>query len=230
MSDEKTQEAVDLDIGGSDAPDAPADGASTTNEQETDSTGEESKETLDLDLSVDSPDKASEQRALQAKAWAKKVMAGDATMDELPAQVQWLKKDIEGILGATKKSPAIEDIVEQKLAEREDKRKFDTLQGTLKDARLSKAQISDIKAEFKEFRTLGMLPAKALEKAMKITGIDLDAQKTARLKNSMRLPQTGRSTVSSKDTPADAGFWDKTPKDRIAALEKLRTGRVSKRV
>lgn len=206
-------------------PDTSADAESTTTGQETESVGEEIKE-LDLETDVKKNlSKAEVERQKQVDVWYSRIASGEATLDQVPADQKWLKPLITSRLDAVSKTPDIERLVEQKLAERDDRAKFASLKETLKHTKLTALQRKELEAEYKDFRGDGVRPSKALEKAMRIVGVEFDRETAPEeLRQAMRLHPTGqRLRTDSSDALTDPESFKKLPEtERLKKLEELR--------
>lgn len=215
MSDDTTQ--VLADLFDSQDTDATTEGSNTQNEQ-----GDSTEE---IDNSNDTPQ---QQRQKQIDAWAQKVITGKATLESIPANVaKWALTDIRNRaeeLGGSKKAPEIdvEQIVEKKLAEKEDARNYETLKSQIASQRLTKEQQDVLANEFKELLDSGLPKSKALEKAIKISGINTKKMDTeiSELRQAMSIPRT--SNVSNTEVPqSDKDFWEQPEKDRMAAYKQM---------
>lgn len=207
--------------------DASADGESNSSEQESDSDTEEIKETDELDLEEDKNvnlSKSEKERQKQIDVWHRRVTSGEVELNDLPKDLKWLKPHILERLDAEKKTPDIERLVEQKFAEKEDKAKFVSLKETLKHAKLTKAQQKDLQNEFKDLRKDGLQPSKALMKAMRIVGVELETAPDE-LRKAMKLPPSGGRVTDTPKVLDPNAFSTVPEKERIKELERLRMDR-----
>ena len=221
MDEYKTTESDDLfdtDYSEDVSPDV-----SNTNEEElsnedTDnesSVGEENEEALDLEESKSAKEIAKER---QLKAWLNKINNGDKTIDDLPRNQRWLKPLLEKQLNSAKAVRKVEaeydidEIVERKIAEKEDKREFTLMKSALEDMDLTPSQKSDLSSEFKDLRGAGLSRAVALQKAMKIAGVRANDA----LAEAMMPPRVS----TQKTKVADGENWWKEG-DSKSRMEKL---------
>ena len=190
--------------------------------------GEQEKDE-DLDLEVKSKPDPSVAKQKQIDAWLGKVLNGEATVDDLPKNLQWLKTPILKELKKLEAIPDVESIVENKLREKEEAQEFAHLKAKLAVMDLTKSQKAELSAEFKDLAGAGVAKAKALVKAMKITGIELDSKDrdTEELRRAMAIPKGGAAPKDSDDRdPENILKKYSSSKDRVAHWEKLRKGQV----
>jgi|GEM_PF-3660429 len=158
----------------------------------------------------------------QVDSWMVKLISGKADIDDLPPNMQWLRPRLEGELALLNKAPDIENLVERKFREKEEKLTYEALTSRLKKTRLNKAQQEAVQIEYTDLRDSGLSKAKALEKAMRLAGIDFDEIKRNELRSSMRIPRTGGSPEVEHDF-SDAESLKKVPESkRIAMYENQR--------
>jgi hypothetical protein len=220
MSEERKQ--ADGELFDTETPESSSDAASTTEGAEEASGGEESNEALDLDEGTASKE---EQKQKQVDAWAKKIDAGKASLDDLSKHQQWLKPLLEEKLQVTAKANAkaeeldVEAIVERKIAEKESNSTFISLKADLNSMKLSGKQKAEVKREFNDFLTLGVSKEIALEKAVKIAGIKLEVKSSRRDKMVLPTPDTynGAGDISS-----DANYGDLANVPEAKRLEHLK--------
>ncbi len=199
-------------------------GESTTEDQNTESEGEEIKE-LDLQEAKKDLSKAEIERQKQVDVWTKRVQNGEAALESLPSNLQWLKPLVEKRLNVQATVPDIEKLVEQKLAEKEDKAKFTSLKETLKYAKLTASQRMELETEYKDFRSDGLSQAKSLEKAMRIAGVEFQRETAPEeLHQAMRLPKSGQKVRGNSDDVLDnPEAYKKLPEaERLKKLEETR--------
>lgn len=166
------------------------------------------------------------QRDKAVNAWTQKILNGEADLDNLPPAQRWMRPFIENKIGAYQKEPEIDQIVERKMAEKEEKQNFTSLKDFLKDQKLSPTQKATLATEFKDLRANGVSPFKALEKAIKLAQIPMDkeAEQQAQLKAKMALPRPGNYGGKSYQKEITEENFQKLPeKDRMelyAQMEK----------
>jgi len=167
---------------------------------------------------INNDDKSKEAKDRQVDAFAKKVITGELSLDDIPERQQWLKPLVEERLKSSEEaiSKMVDDRLAAKLKEKEDADLFDTLKSKLALTKLTKAEKDEIEAEFKDLKSY-LTPGKALEKAIRIAKIDIDVQS---VRQSMAIPKAGRQestkTVDISELSSEA---------RLAEYEKLRKGR-----
>lgn len=192
---------------------------------------EQNDEGTDLDLETKEvketkPDNAALKRK-QIDAWLGKILNEEATVDDLPKNMQWLKTPLLKELKALEVAPDVEAIVEKKMQEKEEALEFAHLKAKLNVMDLSKSQRAELSSEFKDLAKAGLSKQSALLKAMKIAGITLDSRDrdVEALRRTMAVPSGGRAPRETDNaSPAKILKKDMTSKDRIEHWEKLRKG------
>lgn len=207
-----------------DIPDTDADSESTSEEQTSDSETEEIEEGLDLKDEGKSLSKTEQERLKQENVWYARISTGEVDIDDLPANLKWLKPRLLARLDAQKKEPDIEAIVEKKLAEKQEAQKFASLKDTLQESRLTKLERQELESEYKDLRANGLSPSKALQKAMKIVGVQGQGEvSTERLRRDMQVPHPGLKLRVDKDPLADPeAFQRLDQQSRLTKLEQIR--------
>jgi hypothetical protein len=158
------------------------------------------------------------QEAKQVEAWTAKVLAGKASLDDLSGDLSWLKPKVESNLDKLSSSaPVLEKLVEKKFAEKEETQKFNTLRSQLNEVNTTKTQRQIIEAEFKDFKSAGLPQSKALEKAMKIAGVDPSSESAELFKSAARMPK-----ASNYQQSLPKSLKEMNSSDRVAEYEKMR--------
>lgn len=185
-----------------------ADTTASDTDQETD-TGEQEQDTLNLEESTPKETgkaKADEAREQQAESWSRKIMNGEKSLDDLPANMKWLRPHIEAKLGAN--TPNLDAIVEKVVTEKEEKRKFDTLKVELDT--LPKEQKRALEAKFKLFRAKGLSPLDSLETSMEALNISTQDMVLEAKRQAMRLRTPGKykatANVNVEDLHKEGGY------------------------
>jgi len=181
-------------------------------ESSEDSESEGSEETLDLEGKTS----AEEEREKQISAWEKKIKSGKATVDSLPKHQKWLKPHLEKRLGS---APAkvnekdLDQLLDEKIALREQEQKFQELKDSINQTALSGAQKADLESEYKDLREMGIDKATALEKALKIAKIEVASNR----RGDMIPPRP--STVSNRNDVNEDNWREKlSEQERLAKL------------
>lgn len=201
-----------------------AGGESNSNEQDTDSTAEEIEEELDLNKEEKPAlSKGEQERQKQLEVWTSRIKNGERTIDELPANLKWMKPLLQERF-KTVKEPSLEELVEKKLAEREDAQKFALLRENINSQRLTATQKKELEAEFKEFVRLGLPKSKALEKAARVVNVDLTQEVDETLRKAMQLPPLGRTPSSSKGDMFSSpdSYKNVSEQERLKKIETMR--------
>jgi len=231
MDEQSTHGEDDLGLDSDTDTDDVADtAASDTDEQETDSEDEQEQDTLELkDVEETPKDKGKAEAARQAEAWAKKIKSGDKTLDDLPANLQWLKADVEAKLG--KKELGLSELVQREIATQRETDRFENLKDDLEDYGLTKQQKSDLQEKFKNFRGKGLTKLDALETAMETLSINPSEKALEARRQAMRLRTPGSYRKGNNVSPDElhkegyaAVAEGTTPEKRIEYLKRIRQG------
>lgn len=215
MSDDTTQS--DTDLFGSDEADASAEAGNT---QQEDDLLEEDNQT-EAPVKEKKADIAAIQTQKNVDHWVNEITSGRKSLDDLPADKQWLKVKIETQLGLIQKEPEIDKLIDQRLQRKEEERAYKTLLSNLRSMKLTGDQKDTIKTEFADLKASGLSDLKALEKTMKIAGIPMDqeAQDRMILRQRMAVPHQGTGKIKDS-TPqiTDDDFYSNSPKERMKSL------------
>lgn len=197
------------------------------------STDASNNDELDLDIEENKEAKSQDANTVRQKtveSFQKKYDSGQITLDNIPASQKWVIKhlNLEKEKVSKKSEPDLDQLLEQKLAQRENDKEFARLKAQIESLPLSKAQKLTLKEEFNEFRSIGAPTATALKKAMAIAQVQLEDYSSK--KAAMRLPTPGYA--GSKETHDDENPYEfdgdeykgakGTPEQRLAYLEKNR--------
>jgi len=199
--------------------------ATDTNDQETESADEQEQDTLDLeDSSVDTQGKGKAELAKEKLVddWAKKVKGDVKSLDDIPKDQAWLRPLVEAKLGV---KVSEDDLIDRKLNEREDAKRYQSTVEELKSMELTSEQKSKIESKYKLYRSKNMTQLEALSEAMEFAGVDpveaaLDARRHAAR---MRVPGTytkGKADLAAVE--ASKGFGEVVKGDPDQAWEYLR--------
>ncbi len=133
------------------------------------------------------------QRDKQVEVWTTRVINGEADIDNLPKNLQWMKKYIEDKLTTPPQNSedAIASLLEKKWQEKEEAKRFESLKSDIAMMGLDRSQREQLQAEYKDLAQSGLPKAKALEKALMIVGVSKQAVETKALRQRMGIP-TGR--------------------------------------
>lgn len=206
------------DLFGTDDSEQDAEGTSTEETTEEVSAGEEDKQESQQELATA---KSEQNRQKQIDVWTQRVKSGEADLENLPRDLQWLKAPISKRLEA-EKAPDMEKLIEQKLQEKEEAKRYETLKSNLQQMRLGKTQKDIIAAEYKDLLNSGLPKHKALEKALKIADVDMENAENAVARSRMRLP-TGGSV--ERETP-EGDLQSMPEAKRLELYKKMEKGLV----
>jgi len=177
--------------------------ATDTEDQETESEDEQEQDTLELDSEVDSTKNQEKGKAELAKEklvedWARKVKRETKTLDDIPEDQSWLKPLVKAKL-----SDKIDDnVIDKKLDERENVRKFESLKSELNSMGITKEQKSTLEGKYKFLREKGLSQLDALLTSMEMAGVNPDEMALDAKRYAARLRTPGTYKKGEAD-PAD---------------------------
>ncbi len=146
----------------------------------------------------------------QRKAWLENIKSGKKTLEDMPDNLGWLKKDLKKELEPEKKEVKADDLDEKirnVLTEREAKEEFEYLVDDLKDSDLTEEQEAQLRQEYENIISDYKNPSyavqlKALTLARRLTGLK-DSSETVkeRRRKGMALPPLGgrKRSIAQKD-------------------------------
>jgi len=161
----------------------------------------------DTDEESDEPKpNAEEVKAKQKEAWLKKIKSGEKTLDDMPRNLSWLRKDIEPELkkdGIKKEvdEDELDKRVKQALKKERDTEDLELLIDDLEE-NASPEELAQFKEEYESLRAEGLSALRATITARRLIG--LEDNKTAiaeRRKKGRLLPPMGgkrRDTVNKE--------------------------------
>jgi len=177
---------------------------------------------IDDDQNTDKDDsgKADEAREHQKMAWLRKIEGGEKTLDEMPKNLEWLKKDIQKELESKKpKDDDLNSRIQTVLAEREARQEFDYIVEDLKNADISAEQEAQLREEYEDLLSTYSTPTEsqkvqALLIARRLVGLqDLTSSIRERKRKGMTLPSLSGTRKRSTVTP-----------DKMTEIEKRLSG------
>ena len=206
--------------------------ATDTEEQETDSKDKQEQETPQLEKEEKPPQaksKAEIVRDQQIDAWTAKIASGEKSLDDLPANLQWLKPHVEAKLGV--KAPDIKELVTATIAQEREEQKFKALQDDF--AGLKKETRDQVTEKYRFFRSRGLSKLDSLETALEALNIDLSMEKVESKRQAMRLRTPGQYKAAKGTDLAEihdeAGYGEVAKNipeaQRLEYLRKLRQRR-----
>ncbi len=222
MSDDKNQ--TDSDLFDTEGSESSTDAASTTEteNEELDLGEERANETLSKSKPI-APGEA--QRQKMVDAWTLKVTEGEADLENLPAKQKWMKPLIEQKLGLQKKeaefTQSADQIIEKKLAEKEEAKRFKDLVEFTKTLPLSERKA--IAEKFKTFKARGLVGSDALLTAHEAIGVNREDDNSV-LQKRMAIPETGNYTGSPVVITKDGELPTKE-EDRLKLYAEMAKGR-----
>lgn len=196
MSDDNKQTAGDHD--GTKNSDLDTEKPSTTQE------GEEKHD----DLSDEEKATAAEiNRQKQIDVYFNRVKNGDITLDQIPANLGWVKSAVQKRLEPnTNKLIVSKDLVKQVIEEERQEEKYSTLLGDLKDG-ASESDFKSVEAKFNELVANGMTnKALALETAIAACGVKLQTEKDVRRAN-MAIPRASYHKPKGSENISKTSSW-----------------------
>ena len=185
MSDDNKQYEDDqFGINGSD---------SNTDSQSNTNNGEETHD----DLSNEDKAKIAEaNRNKQIQVWYNRVLNGEITIEQIPANLGWVKSAVQTRLGT--QSESTEEVVKKLLEQERNQEKYNSLMSTLK-AQATDTEVELVKGRYETLIASGIKDkALALETAMAACGVTPKTIKDIR-REGMTMP-----TASYYDKPKEA--------------------------
>lgn len=150
----------------------------------------------------------------QKKAWLRKIKDGDKTLDDMPDNLGWLKKEIERDL---EEPDDIDSKVQKALRAEREKEDFNLLVEDLEESNIDSEKIAQVKEEYETLIADGVPKLKALIISRRLVGLkDSQTIIAERRRKGMLLPPQGsmRREVVKKDglTDTERLFMDNLPK------------------
>lgn len=181
--------------------------------------GEEiEKDGLDLEDKAKTS-KAEENRQKQIQVYQTRIDNGEIALEDIPHK--WIKDAIKP--KSKVETEDLESIVDKKISEREAEREFTSLKNQLNSMKLTKTQKQSLEAEYQDLREVGASKAVALQKALRLAGVELpdDQAKRAR-REGMSLPKAGYYSEGKTNPSEDTNVMDLSPEERMKEFEKIR--------
>ncbi len=130
----------------------------------------------------------------------KEIKSGEATLDDLPPNLGWLKGDLEKRLELKKEVDKVDikALLREELKAEKEVVRFQDLREELNVVLDSekKGQVADA---YKRLLNKGLSELDSLEMAMEVAGVDLDKIGTDARRSRMRIPSPGRRSSAPKD-------------------------------
>jgi len=137
----------------------------------------------------------------------KDLITGDKSFDELPGYLQKHLKDAPRAVVKKEEMEAVETRVYNRIKEEAQAEKIADI---MDEADVSREDRKAYEAEYEELKEAGLSPAKAMNKALKLSGVEgklAESKRYAKLKGSMGLPPQGNPRSNTESTVD----WNKTP-------------------
>lgn len=179
--------------------------ASTTQDDELFESSSKSEESEEKPAKTSTAD---EIRQKQIDAWQKKIDLGEVQLEDLPQNQKWIAQHLKAKNVDVEK--LADEIIERKLKAREEEKSFKALRSNLDTLDISSKKKTALTEEYNDLRSSGLSKTKALEKAMKIVGIQTASR-------GEELPPIGGYSPKVEKE-------DLTSEDRVKKLEALRKG------
>jgi hypothetical protein len=142
---------------------------------------------------------AEEVKERQKQAWLDNIRTGKKTLDDMPENLGWLKKEIQNEIPA--KTDDLESKMKKILQEERDSEDFNILADDLGSA--DAEQVAQVKEEYESLIDAGMGKLKALITARRLVGLkDSQTILAEKRRKGMLLPPSGsknRKTVINKN-------------------------------
>ncbi len=205
----------------------------TTSANDTDETataeqeGEQERDGLDLPKEDKVKPSVTEANKLkQLDSWATKINNKEKTIEDLPANLGWMKKDLEKLIDVKKEvaEVSVKDMVRQEIQSERDTVKFDLIKEDL-SAILSADKKAQVSESYKKYLSKGLTPLDSIELAMEANQIDLQKMGTEARHSRMKIPSPGRKGKPAIEEMGDrpwSEIVDTIPKaQRLEYLRKL---------
>ena len=195
--------AIDEDEGGSSFASNNDDVVEESNDNLGESKGKESAEVI---------------RAKTITSFQARLDSGEITLDQIPHA--WIRKEMR-LPESKVDQNEIEKIINKKLAEKlalqEDEQKFNQLNAQINSLNLSSVQVKELQAEYNDLRANGVKKSTALEKAIKMIGVESpEIRKMQEARQNAFIPTGGNVKTSKANTEP----WnDPDPAKRLAFYE-----------
>ena len=138
---------------------------------------------LQADLSQDDietkANKAETERLKQVSVWQSRIDSGEYSIDDLPSNLQWIKKHLKGDTAQE---------VKRILQGEKEKEEYDNLYSSVKETNLTATQKKLLQEDFSSFLDDGLTKLKALKLAVRANKIVFDTESK---REAMRLPSQG---------------------------------------
>lgn len=168
--------------------------ANDTDETESELEGEQELDVLDLPQEDKVKPSVTEANKLkQLDSWATKINNGEKSLEDLPANLGWMKKDLVKLIDVKKEvaEVSVKDMVRQEIQTEKEAAKFDLIKEDL-NAILSADKKALVSESYKKYLARGLTPLESLETAMEIHQIDLQKMGTDARHSHMKIPSPGR--------------------------------------
>lgn len=228
MSENNTEEG---ELFATDTSEAVTDSANDTDDQATESGSEQEQDALELEEPEGKTSTAEDNRQKQIKATAAKILTGELSLDTLPEDMKWMKKDLQPLV---KQEVDVKAIIREEIEAEHQKKDFTALKSTLNEAGLTKDQKATLQAKYKALRQKNLSELDALQFAMEMSGVDLHSAALEAEKAKMRLPKSSTAQIVGELTMEQigkleeehgyAGMKERVPESKIAEYNLYEAG------
>lgn len=176
---------------------------------------------IDTDSKEQKPDEQETQRQAvrekTAKKLASEILLGDKKLEDLPADQQWLKGDVEQLIAKAAPENEIDSRVKKALEVERQNEELEIVKGYLEEADIDSTTLASIEADKESYMEDGLSELKAIKTALRLNGLknSEEAIKERRLKGMMFMPsgERRRETVSKdKRTEIEKRLSEDLPK------------------
>ena len=150
----------------------------------------------------------------------RKYLAGERDWDDIP---EWIQKKIQEDEGVNKThaQPIVD--LEKLKAETKEEIRFENKLQEFKELKLTTAKKETLMQEYKELVSAGLPRSKALDKAIRLAGVNADIEKAR--ENGIKMAQMGIPR-SGMQTPAQGEkSWDEMSDDELISMNEKIMGR-----
>ena len=188
--------------------------ATDTEEEEETSETEQEQDDLDLGEEQGTTSKAEEKKQKQVRAWQRKIEDGEATLEDLPPNLGWLKGDLKKALGVKPEvdTADIKALLREEIKLEKEAVRFSDLQDEL-NTNLDSEQKARVANAYERLRAKKLPKLDSLELALEVAGIDLDKMGVDAKRSRMKIPSPGR-----KSNPTIADMDDMSYSEIVKAF------------
>ena len=163
-----------------------------------DSDADDDSESTDSDDGLTPKETAEEVKARQKKAWLRKINNGEKTVDDMPSNLQWLKKEVEQELNPKKEDKgSVDEAVRIALQKKRDDDELTLLAEDMES--VGDEKLAEFREEYESLRKDGLSALRATLIARKVVGLkDSETVVRERRRKGMLLPPSNSIARKAK--------------------------------